>query len=428
MAVQGIGPFKSIVGLVFLVLASGCAKSREHKDRIVTDSLAQAQASARRASVECVSPDQCHEALALLSIAEPTQTSACTGFLIAPDTLATNSHCIPDDLKYADADCSERLWAFFPQIGSLPNESAKCSRIISLSKLLYKRGPDYAFIKLDRKLSRQPLQMSQEGAPLDGKSHVFKVDPTYDSTVKAFRGLLGRANCRSIESTVLVPYFNHRESPLVTLTDCMLKPGNSGSPFVGSNGEAWAIAQSIIVEDSSELKPIEQHRLKSFAAPLNVATNLSCVHNPALPARDFSAACHVDFVRFQEIPDSLSYLFEQKNIRHPRLLISEAVNSAMGFYFLLDENKSVLESVQWNVEVTERFSDGSLHALASPRCITQNIAGATDISATITIPEWTLTPGTNIYYQLGYVAVDSGHRRTVDLSSLPLCSVATATN
>ena len=359
----------------------------------------------------------------MLTIAHHDKPTTCTGFLVSADTLVTNSHCIPEDLKYANADCSERLWAFFPRIETTSAETAKCSRIISVSTTSNGRAPDYAFIKLDRALVRQTLETSQDGAPLNGKSHVFKVNPTYDTQSQSFKGLLGRANCRTVQATVLVPYFERRESPVVTVTDCKFQPGTSGSPLIDTNGRAWAIAQSIVLDEASDLEAIESFKLESFAAPLNLATNFSCINALPLPQRPLPSACDIDFSRFQSVSESLNYLLDQTKIRDPLTMLSEVVDRAMKLHFLLDENKTALAAVRWNAQIVERFADGSIRTTAIPQCTTQ----VTDNSGSTDIPVWTLLPGINAYYQLGYKAVDSGHRVSVELNAVPLCSVAAAT-
>jgi V8-like Glu-specific endopeptidase len=85
----------------------------------------------------------------------------CTGFLVAPNVVATAGHCVKDQ-----ADCSNFYWAFDFKLKGPGDSSYKripaenvytCIKVLA-QKLEYFEGSDYALIQLDRDVTgRDPL-------------------------------------------------------------------------------------------------------------------------------------------------------------------------------------------------------------------------------------------------------------------------------
>lgn len=88
----------------------------------------------------------------------------CTGFLIAPDLLATAGHCIAED-----KDCANNSWVFDYQIESkgqsyIQNMDHKnvysCKEVVAFANNAPK---DWAIVRLDRKVeNRKPLKLSNK--------------------------------------------------------------------------------------------------------------------------------------------------------------------------------------------------------------------------------------------------------------------------
>jgi V8-like Glu-specific endopeptidase len=90
----------------------------------------------------------------------------CTGFLIAPDVIATAGHCVSKS-----TDCKNYSWAFDYKIPSstattaiIPKSSVyRCKSIIATVNSSTTKD-DYAIIRLDRKvLDRSPLEIRRTG-------------------------------------------------------------------------------------------------------------------------------------------------------------------------------------------------------------------------------------------------------------------------
>src|SRR5579885_3303104 len=117
-----------------LALASGCGPAQSGNDVCSTPDLAAAQKMAQLTQVSCFDEQDCNPSVAMVAAAwtDPKPgVTVCTGFLIAPDILATNSHCLPEDLEQAGASCSQRLWIFFPSSNGFTQEQQECDTVIS---------------------------------------------------------------------------------------------------------------------------------------------------------------------------------------------------------------------------------------------------------------------------------------------------------
>lgn len=165
----------------------------------------------------------------------------CTSFLVNKNTMATNLHCIAEDLRKENADCSQRMKVMFPKTSALPAETFDCEKIISVSSPLQEKGisVDYAFFKIKGESSRPSLEISQKGISDQAAMTIFKVDPVGD------HGVLKKVQCEAIQKTVLNPYFLSDLSPLVFLSPCNIIKGNSGSPIIASDGSVRGIVSSI---------------------------------------------------------------------------------------------------------------------------------------------------------------------------------------
>jgi V8-like Glu-specific endopeptidase len=100
----------------------------------------------------------------------------CTGFLIAPDVIATAGHCVAKS-----TDCRNYSWAFDYKIPTadattaiIPKNSVyRCKAIIATVNSSTTKD-DYAVIRLDRKvLDRAPLEIRRSGKIADGTSLVL---------------------------------------------------------------------------------------------------------------------------------------------------------------------------------------------------------------------------------------------------------------
>lgn len=84
---------------------------------------------------------------------------SCTGFLVAPDILATAAHCVS-----RDRSCEEELWLFGLDEKTMAQDRLGADHVYRCSEIIERgdRIKDYALIKLDREVvGRDALKLSQ---------------------------------------------------------------------------------------------------------------------------------------------------------------------------------------------------------------------------------------------------------------------------
>jgi hypothetical protein len=95
----------------------------------------------------------------------------CSGFLIAPNVIATAGHCVTND-QGPNNDCAQTKFVFgyslnYPgaSVHSVPaTEVYSCKRIIKREQNM--QGQDYAVVEIDRNVpNHEPLKLRQSGDP-----------------------------------------------------------------------------------------------------------------------------------------------------------------------------------------------------------------------------------------------------------------------
>lgn len=285
---------------VFILLAQlaffGCSKGNDDNGLSAQDQFQsqpqyldttseQAKHTAMNAQVSCGSanPADCSPAVGMLvSYTAPKSVGQCTAFLVGPQIVLTNSHCIPDDLKTAGSSCSDRIWIYFPELGDLPPLRAGCAQILEASTLpqVVKATPDYAVIRLDQPIHRTPLILNRSGFKDQDEYQIVKIDP--QSTTSAI-GAMTRATCKAKHNSIVVQDSGDDRSLNMALGDCQIVHGNSGSPLLDSEGQVRGVIQ-IKFEESllgMALLKLSTPLLDDSVGTLSAGTNFACLNLPA---------------------------------------------------------------------------------------------------------------------------------------------------
>ncbi|MDG0815922.1 trypsin-like serine peptidase [Bdellovibrio svalbardensis] len=226
--------------------------------------------------VVCENPDDCHSAVAGILNDE---SNVCTGVLVREDIIATNLHCVPENMRKEGASCKGRISFTFPENKKESQEFADCDQVLSISSQLKDTPltPDYAFLKLTKKASRKPVVINTTGVANNEALTIYKVDPHEDV------GILKKTSCKAAQKSMLNPLFLTAQSSVISLVPCDIVSGNSGSPIFSASGEVKAIINSQGLPDDI---PVNADRFS-----VAFASNFSCLNIPELGLSSKGSDC-----------------------------------------------------------------------------------------------------------------------------------------
>ena len=218
------------------VMLAACGKPHSEfvsikKERITPDQMALVAAGQ---SITCSDQEFCPEAIArmfAINFDDVNKSSTCSAFLVAPDVVMTNSHCVYG-LKMSLAKICSGLYFSFP-INGFPL-TAKCSEIIwrdarQHGRPNYKKGDnDFALIRLDRNIPVKPLKFNN----VETKAGL-KVFPVVVDQQGSFNARVTKLDC-SVEK------INPRYG-VIQLGNCPVISGNSGAPVLDENQNVVAV-------------------------------------------------------------------------------------------------------------------------------------------------------------------------------------------
>lgn len=217
----------------------------------------------------------------LSSASDSISVAQCTGFLISPNIVATNAHCINQNLREnPSASCSDQLAIRFLSSPKDKNNIFQCKKIISSSIKAEILGQDYAFFEIDKSTARQPVEISKEGLVNQEKITSFVVTPLTQTS----GGVLERLDCVTTMFSLLNFNSISRLSLSGLATGCRAAGGNSGSPVFNSKGQVIGLLQSEFNESYKEVLR-QTFRTQNVNFPEELPphfqfTNLACVVDP----------------------------------------------------------------------------------------------------------------------------------------------------
>jgi hypothetical protein len=214
--------------------------------------------------------------------ASEAAVATCTGVVIDKNVIATNSHCLPKQVKEGEK-CAE-LVRIFHGYGDKTHRAPACRRVIAatdfeavqnIGELSPDRAEraDYAFIELDAPINAPALMLSNDGPSVDEDVTLLALDPFFEAGVQG--GIYSKKKCFVIRGSLIAPHFTGPKSSIAplfgrTTQDCGVVPGNSGGAVIGKDGRLLGLVSAY------------QNGHTNFAAG-GLFSNLSCVDFKASP-------------------------------------------------------------------------------------------------------------------------------------------------
>jgi V8-like Glu-specific endopeptidase len=225
-----------IASLMMLLLLTACGKggksSADKKIKLSPEMMAQIMANQE---IKCAEAAFCPEGIVRIftvNYDDAAKSSNCTGFLIGPDLVMTNSHCVYAGKINLEKTCERIHFAFATRYGH--TYQARCEEIIwrdprQNGSSTYNEGDkDFALVKIDRYVPVKPLRLDKKELPVGSKVHPVVIDH-----IDLYTARLVKLDCFVDESV--------ESSGLVRLSKCPVIGGNSGSAIVDDNGNVVAI-------------------------------------------------------------------------------------------------------------------------------------------------------------------------------------------
>lgn len=280
--------FRALLLSLFAALAlSSCADEAKKEEAssgggaytIPVETLEEGQKIAEEAQLKC--EKDCSPSVALLAFATPKKAGQCSSFLVGEDIVATNSHCIPADLKEPGTSCKNRIWVHFAKNGSQETKIA-CDQVIFDSKNFegYADKPDYAYIKLAKASTRPALRITRDGFPEGAAVSIQKVNPLHKQG--RMMGVQERVECLTVQNSNSLLSFHHPYSLTAFVAECDIFPGNSGSPVLAKDGSVRGVIFAF--QDPAKVKKVvakdKNLKLKEELVHLNFAANFACLRGP----------------------------------------------------------------------------------------------------------------------------------------------------
>lgn len=289
--------------------------------------------------------------------------SICTGFLVASDILATNLHCLPEEIRKEGASCLNVMQVMFPETFSFKASTVKCEQVLKVSSP--PQDPthlrqDFAFLKLSEKVDRYLPSLSQVGILDNHVYTLYKMDPEKDSGGATVRKL----NCVARQNSVLNPYFVEDRSPLVLFSPCAVMKGNSGSPIVGAGNQIHGILSSLTSLPVDV--PLSAKVKNKKELVMAQGTNLSCIEFDKIGLGNKHSKCEVKIDLETRVRLSKEMVQRQvdRALKELKLRIEEDITK----FNLVKDPKFV-----WQIKTQTEFSSDEdsgliLHIYYQPKC------------------------------------------------------------
>jgi S1-C subfamily serine protease len=238
--------FKVLNVATLLLSLLGCGKQASNNKKIVYIDSSQVPVFLRNQKISCASitGDDCPEGVArvfVLNEDNPAESAMCSGFLIAPDRLITNYHCVS-----SQEQCEKTF------ISVYTGQQAQASRCVKLlaakddGPVLQNKAVDLAVLELEQAVGLNQYFNAPKKSIRPGERITTWVMDHQSLT---------RARLTEFECV-----FNGRQNSL-ELKNCPVILGNSGSPVINDYNEVVGVLWGTTYDESiTEETPLELRR------------------------------------------------------------------------------------------------------------------------------------------------------------------------
>lgn len=250
------------------------------------------------AKVSCRDSKSCPEAVGLFVSIDGinlTEVHQCSTFLVAPDMVATNAHCVPQLLRSAKASCVGRGKIYFPRTATKPALSIGCEEIVSsatyIDESTFTAAPDFAFLRLSAPVNREFFSIDQLGIEDKEELLLYKVNPLSPVVVA---GEVEATRCTALHGSYILPASAYSQSPVLALADCSIIHGNSGSPLL-SGGKVKGIVQITL----TNAMPVyfKAFQVNDGARFVGIGSNFGCIEVPGMASHPLPDECSPHVLR-----------------------------------------------------------------------------------------------------------------------------------
>jgi hypothetical protein len=237
----------------------------------------------------------------------------CTAFLVGPDLIATNTHCLPEDIRSKGASCAYRMTFYFGNSGQEQSEIAACDKVVSVTTIAtrdqtedFNLHPDLAFLKLQRPLSRKPLKLSRWGVVNNYALSVYSIDPA--NSEHQLHGVARLRTCVAKQNSLVTPQYTNDFADVISAA-CLAVAGNSGSPALDTDGNVRAVLHARRPVALIKTETYKGFRMPNHFDEMVFLTNMTCADAPkSLKLGPVSNVCGAPVPTRQNLVRSLKRL------------------------------------------------------------------------------------------------------------------------